>query len=157
MKYRELSHEDFDAIVTGELTHYALWFEGELINIITDYFLQSSSKRSDFKRLLLLRDGLTFQDKIEIARAMIPLYSEKAASVNLKLLLKQVEEFKGWRNALAHGADVSDDDTKAELKVEVARSGKEKVVHITPKSYETKMAEADKLLSELTAARKALG
>jgi hypothetical protein len=157
MKYKDLSHEDFDAIVTGELTHYALWFEGEIINIITDYFLQSSPKRSDFKRLFLLRDGLTFQDKIEIARAMIPLFSEKAANVNLKLLLKQVEEFKSWRNALAHGADVSDDDTKAELKVEVvSRSGKEKVVHITPKSHETKMAEADKLLSELTAARKAL-
>jgi hypothetical protein len=157
MKYKDLSHEDFDAIVTGELTHYALWFEGEIINIITDYFLGSSPKRSDFKRILLLRDGLTFQDKIEIVRAMIPLFDQNAITANLKLLLKQVEEFKSWRNALAHGADVSDNDTKAELKVEVvSRSGKEQVVHITPEFHETKMAEAEKLLLDLTAFRKTL-
>ncbi len=49
MKYDDLSHEDFDAIVTGELTHYALWLEGEIINIIADYFIGSDAKRSDFK------------------------------------------------------------------------------------------------------------
>ena len=27
MDYHNLSHEDFDAVVTGEMTHYALWFE----------------------------------------------------------------------------------------------------------------------------------
>jgi len=157
MKYEDLSHEDFDAIVTGELTHYALWLEGEIIDIITDYFIGSDLKRSDFKRLLLLRDGLTFQDKIEIVRAMIPLFSQNTTTVNLKSLLKHVEDFKSWRNALAHGADVSEDDEKPELKVEVVtRSGKEKVVRITPKSHEVKMAEAEKLLSDLSAARKAL-
>jgi len=157
MKYKDLSHEDFDAIVTGELTHYALWFESEIINIITDYFLRSSPKRSDFERLLLLRDGLTFQDKIEIVRAMIPLFGKEASTVNLKSLLKQVEDFKSWRNAVAHGVDASDDDTKPELKVEVvSRSGKQKIVHITPESHQAKMAEAEKLFSELVAARKGL-
>ena len=38
IKYEDLDKADFDAIVTGELTHYALWHEGELNNIIEDYF-----------------------------------------------------------------------------------------------------------------------
>lgn len=157
MKYEDLSHENFDAIVTGELTHYALWLEGELSDTVTGYFVASDEKKSDFKRLLLLRDGLTFQDKIEIVRAMIPLFTQNATTLKLKSLIKQVEEFKSWRNALAHGSDVSDNNEKPELKVEVVtRSGKEKVVHITPKSHESKMAEAEKLLSDLSAARKAL-
>ena len=157
MKYEDLSHEDFDAIVTGELTHYALWLEDEIADMVVDYFLQSSRKKSDFKRLLLMRDGLTFQDKIDIVRAMIPLFGKNTTTIGLKLLLKHVEDFKSLRNALAHGVDVSDNDAKPELKVEVvSRSGKTKVVHITPKSHETKMAEVDKLLSDLISTRKAL-
>jgi hypothetical protein len=157
MKYEDLSHEDFDAIVTGELTHYTLWLEDEIADIIVDYFLQSSPKKSDFKRLLLTRDGLTFQDKIDIVRAMIPLFGKSTTTTGLKLLLKHVEDFKSLRNALAHGVDASDNDTKPELKVEVVlRSGKKKIVHITPKSHETKVDEVDKLLSDLITARKAL-
>ena len=157
MNYEDLSHEDFDAIVTGELTHYALWFEDEIMDIIIDYFLDSSSKRSDFKRLILLRDGLTFQDKIEIVYAMLPLLGKKAELVNLKSILKQVEDFKNWRNALAHGLDVSTDHTKPEISIEiVSRSGKEKTVHITPESHERKLDEAEKLLAELQKARKEL-
>ena len=157
MKYEDLCHNDFDAIVTGELTHYALNLEGELIDIITNYFVTSVNKRSDFKRLMLYRDGLTFQDKIEIVRAMIPIFKEKSSAENMKSLLKQVEDFKSWRNALAHGTDVSEDKEKNELKIEVVnRAGKEKVVHITPKSHQAKIAEAEKLLSELEAVRKSL-
>ena len=157
MDYKDLSHEDFDAVVTGELTHYALWFENEIMNIITDYFLGSSSKRSDFKRLILLRDGLTFQDKIEVVYAMLSLLGKKAELVNLQSILKRVEDFKSWRNALAHGLDVSTDDTKPEISIEiVSRSGKEKTVHITPESHEQTLDEAQKLLAELQKARKGL-
>ena len=66
MEYQNLNKEDFDAVVTGELTHYALWLEEEVNNIISDYFIMDSKQRSQFKRFLLFRDGLTFQDKIEI-------------------------------------------------------------------------------------------
>ncbi len=71
--------------------------------------------------------------------------------------MKEVEDYKSWRNALAHGIDVSSEKTKPELEVEVvSRSGKEKIVKITPESHKDKMAEAEKLLSDLTAARKKL-
>lgn len=157
MNYDNLSHQDFDAVVTGEITHYALWFEEEVTGIIADYFLQTSPRKSDFQRLLLQRDGLTFQDKIEIVRAMCPLFGEKAVTVKLKAALKRIEDFKSWRNALAHGVDVSNDDDKPELKVEVvSRSGKEKVVHITAKAHEAKLAEAEALLDKLKAAREGL-
>ncbi len=73
MRYEDLDKEDFDAIVTGELTHYAIWMEDKINSLITDYFVSDKSKSKDFRRLFLYRDGLTFQDKLEIARGMIPL------------------------------------------------------------------------------------
>jgi hypothetical protein len=39
MEYQNLNKEDFDAVVLGEVTHYALWLEDELNNIISDYFI----------------------------------------------------------------------------------------------------------------------
>ena len=45
MKYEDLSHNDFDAIVTGELTQYAINLEGELIDIITEYLKSPENKK----------------------------------------------------------------------------------------------------------------
>lgn len=44
MDYKVLSKKDFDAVVTGEITHYALWLENELNSIITNYFVRDSDK-----------------------------------------------------------------------------------------------------------------
>lgn len=37
MNYDGLDKEDFDAVVTGELTHYSLWLEEEINSIICNY------------------------------------------------------------------------------------------------------------------------
>ena len=157
MEYDDLVKEDFDAVVTGELTHYALWLEDELNRIIMSYFKVPKARREDFKRLILLRDGLTFQDKLEIVRGMLPLFGDIAVSTNLKQLLKELEEFKSSRNAMAHGQDVSDDDDEAKLKISITtRSGKERVIEITPESHTKLMDRAEALLKDLKAARAAL-
>lgn len=101
-QYRSLHKQDFDAIVTGELTHYALWLENVLIEIIVNYFARPSRKKL-FSQLLLQRDGLTFQDKIEIVRAMLPEFTELSLAQELRQLLQKIEKFKETRNALAHG------------------------------------------------------
>ena len=154
MNYRDLSKEDFDAIVTGELTHYAIWMENVLIELISKHFC-CSENRIDFERLLLRRDGLTFQDKIEIVRAMIPLFRNQPTAQRLRQLLGRVEEFKTNRNAFAHGVDVTPSNNPAGgILVEiVTRSGKEKVVSVSPESHEVTMAEAEALLKELQTAR----
>ena len=147
MNYSKLDREDFDAIVTGELTHYAIWLEDELNGIICDYFIDDSDKTEDFKRLFLYRDGLTFQDKIDIVRAMIPLFGAKSETLNIKRVLTEVEKYKTWRNAMAHGLDVSDDKPRTTLRIQTfSRSGKGKELEITPKSHQAKMDEAGKLL-----------
>ncbi len=157
MEYKNLSKEDFDAIVTGELTHYALWLEDELNDIISDYFIANDTKRTDFKRFFLYRDGLNFQDKIEIMHGMLPLFGDVAKEVDLKSLLNQIEEFKSWRNALAHGVDVSSDNESPLIRVQVVtRSGKEKVVEITPESHESKIKETEELLVKIQNARNKL-
>jgi hypothetical protein len=154
MNYGNLSKEDFDAVVTGELTHYAIWMENVLVNLISTQFCQPG-RRIDFERLLLRRDGLTFQDKIEIVRAMLPQFSNQPAAQKFKLLLTKVEEFKAIRNAFAHGTNVmpsNDHDGSIYIEI-VTRSGKEKVVSVNSKTHETTMSGAEALLKELHALR----
>lgn len=157
MNYGQLSPEDFDAIVTGELTHYAIWMESELVGIISDYFV-AKKKRSDFERYILRRDGLTFQDKIEIVRAMLSLFSNKEVATRLKSALTRVEGFKATRNAFAHGVDVTPKGlSQPAIHVEiVTRSGKEKVVVVTPKHHEVMLSNAEALLKELQTYRSKL-
>ncbi len=57
MDYEKLSKDDFDAVVTGEMTHYALWNEKWLDGLIAVYFISDLTKQSDFRRLILDRDG----------------------------------------------------------------------------------------------------
>ena len=57
MDYATLERDEFDAVVTGELTHYALWLEGGLDSLLCDYFLGETPRRADFLRLLLQREG----------------------------------------------------------------------------------------------------
>jgi hypothetical protein len=157
MQYEKLDHEDFDAIVTGELTHYALWFEGEINNIISDYFIHRYDRLHVFKRLILYREGLTFQDKIEIVRGLIPNLGEIVEQLNLKSVLNRIEEFKAWRNSMAHGIDCSNSKEPNKIIVEVVnRSGKEKQIEITPASHRETLKQAENLLTELTEIRKKL-
>lgn len=157
MDYAELGHEDFDALVTGTFTHYALWLEDVLNSIISDYFVRSHDRQARFKRLILHREGLSFQDKIDIVRSMVPLFGKLAEQVKLKSILKEIEDFKFWRNALAHGLDASTSDDPLQLRVEfVSRSGKEKSIEITPDSYYEMAGNFDDLLKRARAARNEL-
>ena len=154
MDYHSLSQEDFDAVVTGELTHHALWLEDVANGIICEYFIGSGDKEDEFRRLILYRDGLTFQDKIEIIRGMIPLFGKSAEECNLKGILNEVEKFKSWRNALAHGLDKTNSEEPLKLIIEVVtRSGKEKRVEITPESHEIMIEEVTDLVKRFTEAR----
>ena len=157
-KYEMLSPEDFDAIVTGELTHYAIWLEDVLIQIISDFFAQPSRKDL-FKRLLLRRDGLTFQDKIDIVRAMVPEFGNPTAAGNLKQVLKKIEDFKANRNTFAHGIDVTPRPfTGKSIYVQtVNRAGKEKTVIVSPETHVKTLDEAEKLLKAATSVSKELG
>lgn len=152
MDYKNMSKEDFDAIVTGELTHLSISIEDEINNIICDYFI-ISGKRIDFKRLILYRDGLTFHDKLEIIHAMIPIFSKVSDVKQFKYLLREVEKFKSIRNAMAHGLDVSNNDSNM-LRVEiVSRSGKQKIIEITPVSHKRTYEHGEQLLDKIRKAR----
>ncbi|WP_299228927.1 hypothetical protein [uncultured Psychroserpens sp.] len=153
MEYEDLDIEDFDAIVTGELTHSALWMETLLNNLIAEFFEVPQTRINDFKRLMLLRDGLNFQDKIEITRGLIPLINNETYIKELKEVLKEVESFKSWRNAMAHGIDVTDDEDLVDgLKIVIqiiTRSGKHKELSITPTSHRQKYKESQEIIEKL--------
>jgi len=157
MDYADLEKEDFDAIVTGEMTHYALWLEGEINGIISDHFKPANGRLQQFQIFILQREGLTFQDKLEIVHGLLPFFPNQTAAQALKPLLKKVEDFKAWRNALAHGTDATENDTGHEIKIEaVSRSGRYKAYRITPTSHAKKIGEAEKLLKKLQGVRSRL-
>ena len=135
---------------------FPIWLEKELITLIGGYFLGNSPKCKDFTRLFLRRDGLTFQDKIEIVKAMVPLFAVAAAPVDWNSLLRRVEEFKAFRNAFSHGFDASTGEGLNIVIEVVTRSGKEKQINVNPKTHRELMAEAEQLLADLRAARKAV-
>lgn len=151
MEYDLLSPEDFDAVITGEMAHYAIWFEHELIGIISDHFV-IAKKRDDFERLLMLREGLSFQDKIDIVRAAIPLFVNSSAANQLRGLLNKIEQFKATRNALAHGVAAASATGSITVEV-VKRDGKPKAITITAKTHKAAMADAEELLEELKEVR----
>lgn len=157
MTDKATTKEEFDTTVTGELTHMAIWLENEVAGIISDHFCKRT-KQSDFSRIVLRRDGLTFQDKIDIARAMISSFNNAIAAAELKHLLADIESFKTHRNALVHGVDVTPSGlSELALHVEsVGRTGKPKVVVITEKSHTKMMSDATDLLSKIEKIRKNL-
>jgi len=157
LNYEELSQEEFDAVVTGELTHRALALEDIANGIICEYFIGPRNKENDFRRLILYRDGLTFQDKLEIIRGMLPLFGKSAEECGLKSILKEVEDFKSWRNTMAHGLDRTDPKEPLKLIVEVVtRSGKEKRIEITPNSHEKMLDDILSLEERFKKAREAV-
>lgn len=158
MDYGALDKEDFDAVVTGELTHLAIWLEDELNGIVTDYFVGDANRSGEFRRFLLLRDGLTAQDKLEVVRAMLPLFKlSEAELVDWKKILKGIEEFKRWRNAMAHGLDVTPDPYQKELVIEiVTRSGAGRQIKVTPAAHETLLRDTTALLERVRKARASL-
>jgi hypothetical protein len=87
--YRSLSREDFDAIVTGELTHYAVWLEVELDTAIENYFALPNKTRQQFRRLILQREGMAFHTKIDLVRSIL---KDDGFDKNYVL---------AWKNALA--------------------------------------------------------
>lgn len=154
--YEKLTDEDFDAVVTGEISHYAIWLEQELIGVIADHFV-GETRRSDFIRLLMMREGLTFQDKIDIVRAAIPLFPNGSEAAQLKHLLPRIEELKALRNALAHGLGGESSGAPRTFKVElVKRNGTNKTIGITVDSHRRTMSEAEALLISLRQTRSSL-
>lgn len=148
MDYTILSIEEFDAIVTVEIGHLVLWMEEEISRFICHYYVSNVFKRSQFIKLMLYREGLTFQDKLEILQATLPIWGDKA--VAMKSIIRRIEKFKALRNALAHGRKAERDETELKIKVDVvSRSGKEKSVEITPYSHKKNCEMGEQLLSEL--------
>jgi hypothetical protein len=150
--YQEFDFETFDAVVTGELVHQALHCEQALISIITNHFCREGVK-DDFKRLLLYRDGLSLQHKIEIVRAMLPMLQPAELASELKISLRKVEDLKALRNAFAHGlGSVDANHETLSITVEiVGRSGSEKHITITPTSHCKIMEDAEELSNQLSA------
>jgi hypothetical protein len=141
--YRNLNRDDFDAIVTGELTHQAVWLEGELETAIVNYFAVAKATRPDFRRLMLQRDGVTFQTKIDLVRSIISADEFESDYRNAwKSALSRIEELKRIRNAMAHGRDFGGEGLEIKIGY-VSRAGKDVEITIKPDSHTKLLTEAD--------------
>ena len=69
MQYEKLSPREFDAVVTGEATHLATWFEDELVDLICDYFVGRTARRKDMTRIVFYGGGARSKTKCNIFHA----------------------------------------------------------------------------------------
>lgn len=150
MNYTELSKEDFDAVVTGELTHYAIWHESALEGFITNFFC-FPQRSTLFTQLLMRRDGFTSQNKIEVIRSIIDILQiDDTKKKSWYATLKRIEDFKSFRNAFAHGLDITPFPYVGNLSIEIiSRSGKEKKIEITQESYLILLQEGEETLKSI--------
>ncbi|MBI5120288.1 MAG: hypothetical protein HZA67_04740 [Rhodospirillales bacterium] len=149
MKYEDMDRETFDAVVTGELTHYCLWIEAEIEETICDFFEVPESRNDVFSRYIMKRDGLSFQDKIEILRGLVSeQFPDSLFRVESLKTLQKAEEYKGTRNTMAHGQDFGGDGLEIIIGV-INRAGKEKRHGITPKSHRVMMKEGEDILQQI--------
>lgn len=148
--YFRLHQNEFDAIVTGEVAHYALWFEYELIAIISDYFV-NPLKQDDFNRIVLRREALTFSAKVDIVRSMKSLCLSEQYIKRFDDVLLRLSDFIQTRNSLAHGICVTPKNLeRLEIHIEViSRGGNQKKVVITPESHVAMMMEAESIFKEI--------
>jgi len=149
VQYTKHNRQDFDAIVTGELAHYAIWMEEALAQIIASYFCKPALAKS-FKELVLRRDGMTFQNKIDLVRTILSEIASPEDAPHIKQTLNDVDELKEFRNALAHGLDVSPDESSLHIVIEtISRTGKPRKFEITPENHAARMNKANSTLSSL--------
>jgi hypothetical protein len=146
--YNKLTKQDFDAIVTGELTHYSLCMEDEVNEFILDYFLKGTGRRNEFRSIFFERECLTFQNKLDILKATFKQHAPAYLAQTLKLI-GRVESFKSLRNAFAHGNDWDDSkDLRIEIQV-TSRAGKKKSIIVTPQTHQKTVDEGEALLKDL--------
>jgi hypothetical protein len=149
--YTKLSIGELDAIVTGELVHISLILELEINKFISEYFTYRGSRKEDFRAIILHRSCLTFQDKIDIVKAVLNKFYPKINKSEATKLLGKVEEFKSLRNAFSHGyASLTKPNEQVEVSIEMyTYSGKAKTIKITPENYKARYKEYYALFLEL--------
>lgn len=150
LDHSKLNKHDFDAIVTGELTHHSIWLEDAVAKFISDFFVLPEL-REVFNQLVLQRDGMSFQMKIEIVESLIPFFEDENAAKELRAALRDVRDFKTTRNAFAHGRDVTPSDLSSPaLHIQTfGRTGKERISIVTPESHKKLTDDASKLLDRI--------
>jgi hypothetical protein len=147
MKYDDLDRIWFDAIVTGELTHYALWFEEQLELFISAYFISDPRVEESFISTFVKSREFTISRKIEFARRLLK-SSKHLRADEFLTAFKELERIIAIRNAMAHGKDVGGKGLK--LKIEIASyGGKTKTIEITPESHSKIMESAEECLEKL--------
>lgn len=150
INYSNLSPEDFDSVVTGELIKISIFLEHQINNFLSYYFTHGSSRKLDFRTFFLHGPYLGFQDKIDITRSIVTKYYPKVNKQEAVSILNHVESFKNLRNTFAHGFSSQEKKSgNSEIIVEItSRTGKIKKVVITPENHEQKLSEYRKLMKE---------
>jgi hypothetical protein len=147
MKYTELDRVWFDAIVTGELTHYALWFEEQLEFLVMAFFLNDHRVIELFSMTFLRSRDFTMAKKTEFVKTVLKGWDDSRSGEFLSAI-KDMEEIIAIRNAMAHGRDVGGTGLSLSIEI-VSHGGKAKTIEITPESHEQIMDTAERCLDKL--------
>jgi hypothetical protein len=147
MDYRDLDRAEFDAIVTGELTHYALWFEEQLDFLITVYFINDPRVIDRFSLIFLRSREFSTSRKMTLINSLLKGWADNRSKEFLSVIT-EVEQIIAIRNAMAHGRDVG--GTGLDLLVAIqSHGGKTKNISITPDTHEEMLEVAERCLNKL--------
>jgi|GEM_PF-4721425 len=147
MKYDDLDRIWFDAIVTGELTHYALWFEEQLEFLILAYFISDPRVNENFASTFVRSREFTMARKIELVKKILK-SSKHSRSDEFLAAFGGLEKIIAIRNAMAHGRDVGGKGLELRIEIE-SYGGKTKTIKITPETHSQIMESAEQCLEKL--------
>ena len=117
MKYNDLDRIWFDAIVTGELTHYALWFEEQLEFLILAYFISDPRVTDNFSSTFVRSREFTMARKTELVKKILK-SSKHSRSDEFLAVFGELEKIIAIRNAMAHGKDVGGKGLELRIEIE---------------------------------------
>lgn len=156
--FEYLSPQEFDIVATGEFTHFVLWIESVLEEIIATHFVASTAKQSDFVRLVLRPEGISTIHRIGIVKGILDsLDLTETDAKKWKAALNGAEKVIRRRNVLSHGIGLGPNPypAKGVLKIKLAsRSGKYRILEISADQYRHIRASASSNITALQELRK---
>ncbi|KHD87850.1 MAG: hypothetical protein OM95_12670 [Bdellovibrio sp. ArHS] len=102
---QHLTLEDFDALVTGHLVHYSIWYDSIFSDIVLNYLFPNSPERKDlFEGFFFKGTIFSIEKKINFTKELTKLIPQlKSEPARWNSLFKEIEDIRIIRNTMTHG------------------------------------------------------
>ena len=96
-------------IFFGELTSLNTLIEYSINELLTSYFVTSNHRKDEFKRFMMYRWGLSYQNKIDCLRFIADSIKDKTERERFELTIMFAMRFNMVKEKLVYGWPLNDD------------------------------------------------